>query len=186
MTAAWAQLLARYDAAALRAPEFAAQSSPWMGLNSAAEQATFDALRRWCLADSALRLAVAVLDNEAPETASRLALQLALERDGSWQLSNCHSAFARLQLRAITKLRDALTTWRWRTRQDADPWDSGHLRHDPEGLRALNRFRPRRATLIVADGVPRAGLQAAWAALQAQHADYAHPVRLLVVGPGPV
>ena len=178
MTAAWRHLLARYDDATLRPPESAARPANL----DAADQATLAALRRWCLANSERRLAAAVLNGGDHRSASHLAEHLALERDGSWQLAACNGAAARLRLRALTKLHDALAALAWRARQDHDPWDSGHLRSSAAGLQALARFQPRRATLIVADGTAPEALRACWAVLRARQQAYAHPVRLLVVG----
>lgn len=163
---------ARYDLAALCPPAAA-------GRPTAAEQAAFDALRRWCLAAPEQRLAVATLDDRDPAAASRLATQLALERDGSWQLAACGSAAARLQLRVRTQLRDVTG---WGVRQDSHPWDSGTLRDTPAGLQALARFQPRRATLIVADRARPGTVQTALQDLSQRAATWRHPVRVLVLG----
>jgi hypothetical protein len=167
--------LARYDLAALRPPDAAGRPAP-------TEQAAFDALRRWCLAAPQQRLAVATLDDTDPAAASRLAAQVALERDGSWQLEACGGLAARLQLRVLTQLRDVTG---WGVRRDSHPWDSGTLRDTPAGLQALTRFEPRRATLIVAERTAPSTLQAALHSLVQRSGGFHHPVRVLVLAAAP-
>jgi hypothetical protein len=175
VTSVWRQGLARYDGAALCPPEVA-------GRPTAEEQATFDALRCWCLAAAPRRLAMAALDAAEPAAASRLAALLALERDGSWQLEACGSPVARLQLRVLTQLRDVTG---WGTRRDSHPWDSGTLRDTAAGLQALTRFTPRRATLIVADRIAPIRLQEALASLSRRSPTMRHPVCVLIIGAAP-
>ncbi len=98
--------------------------------------------------------------------------------DGGDQLAAAGGAWAKLGLRLRVKCRDAL--W-WRARQPTDPWDCGHLIGSPEALHALQRFRPRRATLMVATGLEEAALREAQRTLEANRARFEHPVRLLVV-----
>ena len=86
---------------------------------------------------------------------------------------------ARLRLRAATKLHDAM--W-WRARQPVDAWDSGYVIHTPAGLSALQVFAPRRATLVVAEGLSAMQLLALVDALRARQASFKQPMRLLVLG----
>jgi hypothetical protein len=167
-------LLARYDGAALRPP---AAVGPLPG--SAGPM--LDSLRLWCLAPPAAgsALAIAMLQGEDAAGLSHLATRLCLERDGSLQLEACSSAAARGRLRLATKLREAL--W-WRTPQPQDPWDSGFLRQGAVGLQALGRFEPRRATLIVAEGMAPADLQLAVLRLEELARRQPLPLRLLVMG----
>lgn len=191
---------ARYDLLALRPP------APGSGLTAPDAEAAqvLRALQHWCLAGSGpggcpwwrprampavqTRLAVAHLDIAARAgdgTPQRLTAQLMLERDGSLQLQARRTAAGRLALRARTKVHDLM--W-WRARQPSDPWDSGYVRDSAGGLQALTRFQPRRATLLVVDrleGLADDALVALWLDLRARQHRFAHPVRLLVLGPLP-
>ncbi len=167
-------LMARYDGAALRPPTPMEPPSP-------AEWAALQPWRHWCLAGAVPRMnlpwAVAALDL-AGEDAQRLAARLCLERDGSWQLAACQGAAGRIALRLKTKAQDWMP---WRPRQPDDAWDSGYLIPTAAGLQALAQFQPRRATLIVAQGLQPAVLLAATESLAARQRCFAAPVRLLVV-----
>lgn len=185
-------LTARFDRAALRPP---APLPAGQLRHPAQDGPAFQALRQWCLAGSgpgtrafgspaaagaiAQRCTVATLAGGRPEAASALAHALCLERDGSLQLQACRGAGARLRLRLATKLHDAL--W-WRARQPHDAWDCGYVIDTPAGLQALARFTPRRATLLVAEGLPVATLRSVITDLHARQAALAQPLRLLVLG----
>lgn len=182
---------ARYDLAALCPPD------PGGG-TATPDPAAWQALRHWCLAGSGpgtrppwaprglpavqLRLKVAQLLGPDARALSRLATQFMLERDGSLQLQACRTAPARLALRLQTLLHERL--W-WRPRQASDPWDSGHVRATPAGLQAAMHFMPRRASLLVADGLPADALAGLLQNLQSRQAGFTCPVRLLVLGPVP-
>lgn len=113
-----------------------------------------------------------------PAEAQALVQALCLERDGSLQLLACRSATARLGLRLKTKLQDITPG---RQPQPGDAWDAGLLPGTAEALQALARFEPRRATLLVALGLPTPTLRAICALLHARQAHFSRPVRLLLV-----
>lgn len=182
---------ARYDLAALRPP------APCSG-NPDPDPATWQHLQRWCQEGSGpggsplwapralpsveQRLSVAQLRCDDAGTASRLAAQLMLERDGSLQLLACNTAMSQLALRLKTRLHDLM--W-WRQRQPSDPWDSGYVIDTPAGVQALSRFMPRRATLLVAAHMAPDTLSAVLDDLHSRQARFACPVRVLVLGPMP-
>ena len=190
--AAWAgSLMARFDGAVMRVEPPRAVGPVAVPLG-AAQQATWARLLAWCFAGAGdgrspfwqpgarprveQRFTVATLA-EGPD-AERAPLVEAFSRhlDGSDQLAAAGGRLAGLLLRLRVKCNDAL--W-WRGRRPADPWDGGYLIGAPQ---ALQRFRPRRATLMVADGLGDAVLREALHTLQTNSADFHHPVRLLVVG----
>ncbi|WP_137918228.1 hypothetical protein [Hydrogenophaga sp. 2FB] len=168
---AWTRsLLARFDGAVLRvAPPRASASTSVTGLA---------ALQAWCFAGALPRveqrftvatLAEAGLAHEIDAFSRHL--------DGTDQLAAAGGRWAGLWLRLRVKLNDALA---WRARRPSDPWDAGYLIGDAQ---AWQRFQPRRATLMVADGhLSDAALREAVRILQSNSAGYRHPVRLLVVG----
>ncbi len=181
---AWAalkQLGARYDLAALMPPEpgYAAQAVAAQG------RPAWRALRTWCLAGSSplqSRLTVAVLEGGDAGVAHTLAQALCLERDGSLQMLACRGAAGRIALRLKTKAHDLSP---WRERQPGDAWDAGFLPGTAAGLQALARFEPRRATLLVAQGLSTPALRATCALLQSRQRDYGHALRLLLVPAAP-
>jgi hypothetical protein len=168
------RLLARYDLQALRPP---VETGP---LPEAA-QGLLDELRLWCLqpAAAAQPLPVATLQGDDAEVLSQLAARLGLERDGSLQMAACSGAAARWALRLRTKLHDVQP---WRAPQPLDAWDSGYLLDSAAGQQALGHFRPRRATLLVAERISPTALQAGLPLLNMQAAAQRLPMRLLVVG----
>ena len=184
MVKAWAalkQLGARYDLAALVPPEpaYATQAAAAQG------RPAWRALRAWCLAGSSplqARLAVAVLEGGDADAAHTLAQALCLERDGSLQMLACRGTTGRLALRLKTKLNDLNP---WHERQPGDAWDAGFLPGTAAGLEALARFEPRRATLLVAQGLSTPALRATCALLQSRQRDYGHALRLLLVPAAP-
>lgn len=188
---AWlGSLRARFDGAVLRAPPPHRPGATARPL-SAAQHAVWTRLHAWCFAGAGdgrspfwrpavlprveQRLAVGRL-GPGPE-AERQQLVQAFSRhlDGSDQLAAAGGRLAGLWLRLRVKRDDAL--W-WRARRPSDPWDAGQLTGE---LHALQRFQPRRATLMVADGLGDAVLREALQVLQVNSAGYRHPVRLLVV-----
>ncbi len=180
MLSAWAalkQLGARYDLAALRPPEpgYAAQAAAAQG------RPAWRALRAWCLAGSSplnAQLTVAVLEGGDATSTHLLVQALCLERDGSLQMLACRGAGGRLALRLKTKLHDVTP---WRALQPGDAWDAGFLSGTDAGLQALARFQPRRATLLVAQGLSTPALRATCALLHARQRHYGHALRLLLV-----
>jgi hypothetical protein len=172
---AWARALAaRFDGAVLRVePAQAIEAS--RAPVPATRQAVEAALQAWCF--SGARFAVATLVQGPP--AERAALVEAFSRrlDGSDQLAAAGGALAGLLLRLRVKGQDAM--W-WRTRQPSDLWDAGYLTGEPAAWRA---FRPRRATLVVAEpGLDGAALGEAVQILAAHSGGFHQPVRLLVLG----
>ncbi|MDO9073473.1 MAG: hypothetical protein Q7U73_09410 [Rubrivivax sp.] len=186
-----AVLSARFDIAALRPP---AALPAGQVRHPAQDHPGWPALHRWCLDGAGpgtrsfwspasaptigLRFAVATLVGADIATQRALSQALCLERDGSLQMQACHT-WGRLQVRGATKLHDAM--W-WRARQPTDAWDCGYVIDTPGGLQALARFVPRRATLMVADGLPPQALATVAAGLQARQAQFTHAVRLLAIG----
>lgn len=182
-------LTARFDLAALQPPDVGGLA----GFTQTTAHPCWPALRAWCLAGSGparrpfawpwpaatitTRLALAFLQDEAAGTA--LAQALCLERDGSLAMAACAGAAGRLALRLRTKLHDSM---RWRPLHENDAWDAGYVIPTPAGLLALKRFRPRRATLVVAEGLVTPVLRVVMDGFQAQQAIWTCPVRLLVLG----
>jgi hypothetical protein len=165
-------LLARYDTAALRPPEPPAGEQLPASENQPEPQAWAE-LQRWCLHEQA-RFSVKTLHGPS---APALARRLCLERDGSLQMQATSGA-GRVALRLKTKLHDLMPG---RPRQPEDAWDSGYVIDTPAGLQALARFQPRRATLVVAQGLKADVLQAATEGLASRQNSLAQPVRLLVL-----
>jgi len=175
--AALKQLGARFDLAALQPPDpaHAAHAA------AASGRPSWRALRNWCVSGSSplkTRLAVAVLEGGRAAHLHTLTHTLCLERDGSLQLLACKGSAGRLALRLKTKLNDVSP---WRQRLPGDAWDAGFLPGTPEGLQALARFQPRRATLLVAQGLSTPALRAICALLHTRQRHYGHAVRLLLV-----
>jgi hypothetical protein len=175
-------LLARYDGSVLRPPDAAAALE--------GRQATLiEPLRHWCLDGAgpgcsalwrpfspptiAQRLRIGALAGDVVR-AAHLANHLSLVLDGSLRLAERGSA-GRVVLKLQTKLHDA--RW-WRPLRASDPWDCGWLQG---GAADLQAFRPRRPTLMVAQDLSEPQLQT----LRERQSDYAHAVRLLVVGREP-
>ena len=177
-------LLSRYDTGALRVAPLAARPGA-----QAASPASLHALRHWCLAGlepgSARRdrprvpLALGLLPDAGPATA-RCLEALSRELDGDRLLRALPGAAARWRLKLRVKAQDM--AW-WRARRADDIWDCGYLADPPAVLAALTAFRPRRPTLMVADPMPRASLQARLAALATAAPRFAHPVRVLAAAP---
>lgn len=189
-------LVARYDTAALRvAPPVGLGWRDADGPPREHDPAAWPALQAWCMAGAgdgrsplwrpwaeprvALRLSIATCAAVPGAGASRLAEAFSRHIDGSDQLDALGSGAARIGLRLRVKLHDAM--W-WRARQPADPWDSGYVVDEPAALQALRTFVPRRATLLVAHGLPADALRERIAILSARRAAFHHPVRLLVIG----
>ena len=175
-------LLARYNGTVLRPPDAAPSTT-------VPQLAVVQYLRRWCLDGAgpgcspllrplsapaiAQRLRIAVLEGDPP-AATRIANHLSLLLDGSLRLAEAGPA-GRVALKLQTKLHDAL--W-WRHLRDGDPWDCGWLQGSATDLCA---YSPRRPTLVVAKDLSAPTLQT----LRERQANYAHAVRLLIVGQVP-
>lgn len=193
--ATWARaLVARYDGAVMRVEPSTALARA-AGPLSDTQQATWTRLHAWCFAGAGdgrspfwrpgvlpqveHRFTATTLVDGPDADRARLVEAFSRHLDGSGQLEAAGGAVAGLLLRLRVKRDNAL--W-WRARQASDPWDCGYLIGDTA---ALQRFQPRRATLMVAEaGLPDAALREAFQTLQARSAGFHHPVRLLVLGRG--
>lgn len=189
-------LLGRFNGAALRLAPPPAAALPASGPLDAEQRAAWRALASWCHAGTGdgrrpwwhpgalprveQRLSVALLQGGSTERQLALAEAFSRELDGSHLLSAAGGRWAGLWLRLRVKRDDV--QW-WRARQPADPWDCGYLAGDPAGREALRHFRPRRATLVVAAGLPTEVVQEALLWLGAHQPRFAHPVRLLWLEP---
>lgn len=165
-------LLSRFDGAVMRVEPV----RPIAGQALACQApATWAALQAWCR--SGAHFAVATLLQGPPARRDGLVEAFSRELDGSNQLAAAGGRLAGLLLRLRVKARDAM--W-WRARQPSDPWDAGYLIGD---LQALRLFRPRRATLMVAQAtLEEAVLREAVQILSTHSAGFQHPVRLLLLG----
>ena len=124
-------------------------------------------------------LAVALWHGGHLAAAARQIEDFSRHLDGSDRLAAARGVLGGLVLRAQVKCHDAM--W-WRARQPSDPWDCGYLVCEPAVQQALHRFRPRRATLMVAHAWPTDALESALETLRTQSADFQHPVRVVVTG----
>ena len=187
-------LIATYDSDALQdqpPAEFKAQSS---GLLNPGQTAIWKDLLFWCFngvgsgrwsawrpwkpTDVAIRFAVAAI--KTPINSSLLQTMDAFARhmDGNDRLDKMPTPWARLKMKLETKAFDCM--W-WRNRHGSDPWDSGYVLFGATTPSKLSQFTPRRATLLIAVGLPEALLKIYIAALHEQQKRYRHPVRLLVL-----
>jgi len=187
-------LIARYDDEALRPWHTGDFGLRWAGPLGDSQNKAWKDLDGWCFAGAGTGespfwrpwalpqvpqpFAIAVLTGSNGVGKSHLAEALCRELDGSLQLAACSGRFASLRLRLRVKCQECL--W-WRRRHPADPWDSGYLVEDPAARRRLERFLPRRATLIVADELPPESLRKAIEDLNSRRSDFRQPVRLLIV-----
>ncbi|WP_157269529.1 hypothetical protein [Azohydromonas aeria] len=179
-------LLARYDGAALRVAPPGGPVPAWQeDAGQPAQRGAWAGLERWCAdatAPGALpRLGVAVLTGGSGAQQSALAEAFSRHIDGTVRLE-AMGRLAGLAWRLRIKLDEA--RW-WRALPPGSPWDAGYLPLSGAELAPLAAFQPRRATLIVADGLHPALLAQALAALEAGAAGFAHPVRLLVLADRP-
>lgn len=167
-------LLARFDGAVMRV-ESTRPIAEGAGARHALAPVTWAALQAWC--STGERFALATLAQGPPAERAGLVEAFSRRLDGSDQLAAAGGALAGLLLRLRVKGQDAM--W-WRQRQPSDPWDAGYLIGEPQALRA---FRPRRATLMVAEpDLDGAALSEAVQTLAANSAGFHQPVRLLVLG----
>lgn len=187
-------LLARFDGRALSVtpppgtelppakPLDAAQRAAWVRLAAWCHAGTGDGRRPWWRPGARARiddpLAVTWLTGGTAQQRLALAEAFSRELDGSHQLSAAGGRWAGLLLRLRMKWHDVL--W-WRARQPTDPWDCGYLGGSPSAREALRFFRPRRATLLVAAGLPGEGVAEARTWLAAHAGGFVQPVRLLVL-----
>jgi hypothetical protein len=189
-------LHARFDRQALRPPapggaaadDALAQLQPaWSGLLAWCQQGAGPGNSMWSQPGAkptvAQRLTVAALrgpdDTQALVWADAFARQL----DGSVALAALSGGThgpAALALRLRVKGQDAM--W-WRLRQPGDAWDAGWaVNTAAAGTGRAAQFRPRRATLILADRRQAEALRPQLAELAARSNDFWHPVRWLWVG----
>lgn len=193
------RLMARFDLGTLRAP-LQSQPQPPHGTDPGRFQETriHRELWAWCFAGAGSGASPALLPWVKPEVIAPLSIavtsgfenshplplveSLALQLDGSIQLMRMGSRAARLAFRLQIKLLEC--AW-WRARQEGDPWDCGWLIDQAQAPERLRRFKPRRATLIVADRLVHAALAPCVCALVEASAGFEHPVRLLVLAAAP-
>lgn len=190
----FASLVARYDERLLEATHYPGCPSLGAAALEPEQMRAWQALHAWCFAGAGTgrarlwqpwampsveqRWSVAVLTGGEPVGRSRVAEALCRELDGSLLLAACNSRLTGLVLRLRVKFADC--AW-WRSRRQADPWDSGYLLADAHSTGALARFAPRRATLIVMIEPSDDLLRVAIAQLGKHSSGFRHPVRLLVV-----
>ncbi|MFO1225561.1 hypothetical protein [Roseateles sp.] len=181
-------LTARYDNAALSPTR--PDGKPEGDTDSQTTPALIAAIRTWCTAhlgsgrtpfwrpgavpDVAQRLSVALLSGPAP-AAQIEALARQLDRDDELAALAAVSRRRAIGLKLAVKWQEL---WWWRARHPQQAWDCGWLRAD---VAALAAFSPRRPTLVIAQGLAAAAIDAAVRHLQAAHGSYRHPVRLLVL-----
>lgn len=167
---AWLQRLGtRFDGVALRPFDWPADGA--IGPD-------WPLLRDWCRAQPALPLAVAQAGPGASAAARAAAVALML--DGSQQLHAARGPWGRIALRLRVKLQDALGG-RGAAAGARGIWDSGWVPAERAAWAALAQFQPRRATLIVMQGLPAGEVRRLLAALQARSAGFQRPVRVLLV-----
>ncbi len=177
--------LARYDAQLLRPPAAPTGPAPL----PPPEQALQQRLLAWCRQGSGdgrgclpEPLSAAQLTG-VPGNGQPCALveDLALRLDGSFDLLAAGGPWRQRLFRLRVKWDECRP---WRPRAADAPWDSGYLIAGADLPERLARFQPRRPTLMVAQALGDAGLQAAMRGLGARRAALAQPVRLLVLGAG--
>jgi hypothetical protein len=189
-------LLARFDGKTLRVAPPGGPLPAGSNTLSRQQEAGWTQLQRWCRAGARsggvpvwqpwrrprieLPLSVALMRVDLPAPEQRTLIErFSRQLDGSVALEQAGGRWAGLWLRLRVKRDDAC--W-WRERQDSDPWDCGYLENDPGTRDALQRFLPRRATLIVAAGNwPVDALCHDIGALHDRRALFRHPVRVLVM-----
>lgn len=186
-------LFARFDTRVLSAEHTFTKVCPEVGKPSSPEDRTrWDRLVLWCTTgvDGGHRpwwapgrkprfnhlFSVAVWTPSADPNTPDLLRRFANQLDGSLALAAMPRARQRWAFRLQVKWWDA--QW-WRQRRYTDPWDCGYLR--PEASTTdLVAFRPRRATLVVVQGLPPEELLERVQALSDQSPAYRQPLRLLL------
>ena len=171
----------RFDAKALRPPAAVPDASRWRLPRGVApevwaallEWSTAGRVRRWQGSD-ALRSSSLEGGSEAQRV--ELAEALCQHLDGSVRLVACGSAVRRIGLRLLVKVGDAFGGL-----GDAHPWDCGHTLSGPAGQQALERFRPRRDTLIVMHSLSATYISRRLEALRANSAEFRRQVRVLLL-----
>jgi len=175
-------LIARFDREALHVtPPAGYRHCPLR----AEQQAAWAWLDNWCFDGAGdgrtpppLPFSQAVLAGPPGSGRSHLAEAFSRHLDGDQRLQALPAGWSRLRLRLAAKLAESLPG---RRRQRSDPWDCGYLADSASALRALRRFQPRRATLMVADELPGPTLAACIDALAQRRDGFRQPVRLLVI-----
>jgi hypothetical protein len=179
--------IARYDAQLLRPP-----ATPLAGGAAAplapAERDLQDHLLAWCrhgcgdgLSVPPQPLSIALLTGAAADAQQPLVEDLALRLDGTYDLQAAGSRWRQ----RLFRLRVKWDECRWWRPRAAAPWDSGYLIDSTDAMARLAHFRPRRPTLIVAQGLADTPLRDTLRTLAACRTHFAQPVRLLVLAPSP-
>lgn len=190
--------LARYDAQLLRPPTPPVPSAAPAARTAPLpphEQALQQRLLAWCREGSNLGsrgtapepLAAARLTGVPSGAPCPLVEDLALRLDGTFELLAAGGPWRQRLFRLRVKWHECRP---WGTRPADAPWDSGYLIGGADWPDRLARFQPRRPTLIVAQGLDEAPLNAALRGLATRRAALAQPVRLLAIdaqsSPGPL
>jgi hypothetical protein len=175
-------LHARFDSSVLRAPQLH-DAAGLTATQPALQAALQAAIHTWCvqgLPKTSVQLGILTGPNSRAKSA--WAADFALRLDGSYALQEATGAAARLALRLRAKAQDA--AW-WRPRQASDFWDCGYIQAHAD----LQRFTPRRATLMLVDlaseDIPAATTLGAVQALWAQRERFEHTLRVLLLADKP-
>jgi hypothetical protein len=178
--------IARYDTGLLRPPATPAGGAAAAPL-APPEQALQDHLLAWCRHGAGdgrsvppQPLSIAVLTGAAADAQQALVEDLALRLDGTYDLLAAGSRWRQRLFRLRVKWDEC--RW-WRPRAAAAPWDSGYLINSAGATARLAHFRPRRPTLIVAQGLADTPLRDTLRTLATCRTHFAQPVRLLVLAP---
>lgn len=178
-----ATLFARFDGSVLHVAPPGQPAAP-LQMPTAAQHRRWAPLLGWCMSGAVgergpqTRLSVALWPAQPGSPDAALIEAFSRHLDGSHQLLAAGGALAGGWLRLRVKACDV--AW-WRPRRPTDPWDCGYVVNEAAARDALARFRPRRATLMVAMGWSQADLDDTLAQLLRSSAHSAHPVRWLVV-----
>jgi hypothetical protein len=196
----WYRPLARYDTSVLRPLPVASAVAPQRGLAdhtpglAAAHASAQKALNNWCHAGAGPAcvawwrpwaaaqidqcLSVALWTGPGAAALWPAVQDFCTELDGSQRLLALPSRWAGRVWRLRIKLFEC--AW-WRSAPAQLPWDAGQLLADEAVLARLARFQPRRATLVVAQGLTFDQIDQVLRHLQNGSPGYAHAVRLLLV-----
>lgn len=177
------QLTARFDTEALRPPATLFSVAEWRAPPDEWRR-VWDNIRQWCVVEHEARnnaseaLSVARVFGGASADRHSLIESLCQDLDGGVRLAACASGLGRLWLRVATKFGDLSSA---AVRRADHPWDCGYAKPEETGLQALQRFRPRRSTLIVIQDMSEGEMVDRLNALRACADQFMRRVRVLVV-----